>query len=115
MSSRSLLALITNCTRSAASEAQSARHSAPVRDTTQKQASGRASRPSTSPDEHLPGSAYQTESTQSEASIKLDPLLLSSGKASVSHYFRYDIYKNKWSYVGSMKQPRCTHSAVASP
>ena len=27
---------------------------------------------------------------------------------------RYDIYKDKWVYVGSMKQARCTHSAVAS-
>ena len=28
--------------------------------------------------------------------------------------YRYDIYKDKWVYVGSMKQARCTHSAVAS-
>lgn len=51
-------------------------------------------------------------STLSGASIVGNLWRLSRSKLGCKH--RFDIYKNKWSYVGSMKQARCTHSAVAS-
>lgn len=94
-------------------EGQNELHLNNVNDLIQRLANGRQLRLLIKLEEHSLVCVCQMGCMRSEASIRPNRLLLFKGKS--RNELRYDIYKNKWSYVGSMKQPRCTHAAIASP